>query len=129
MLILLNTVMLQCDLSTNTEVRGNTVSSFSSSWSFAGFRVGETSGDFYHLLSSIGDNSCALVRENANGTMVYAQMYSVDICFNLDVDSSETNAYFANTFDSSTQTNAWMSIAKVTAATGAMQVYTSMHST
>ena len=76
MLFLLNQAMSQCDLSTYAETRDYTVSSFSSSWNFAGFKVGVTSGDFYHLLSSTGDNSCALVRENANGTMVYSKLYA-----------------------------------------------------
>ena len=100
MLFLTSQVIMQCDLSTSVETRDYNVTTFASNWDFADFKVGEYYGHFYHLLSSRQDGACALVRERANGTLVYAKLYSSSPCSKIEIDSSEDNGYFASALNS-----------------------------
>ena len=66
-------------------------------WNFRGLDVGASSGDFYHLLSSSTGTDCAVIRENANGTLVWSKQYNTGTeCAGLTVDSSENKAYFSS---------------------------------
>ena len=71
-------------------------SSWSGAWTFTGFQVGPSSGEYYHLLSTSVENQCAIVKETTSGTVAWSKLYSAGQCAGLTIDSAETYAYFAN---------------------------------
>ena len=98
MMCMMHSAVGLCNQTTVAKSKDYTVNDWSgSTWNFRGFDVGATSGDFYHLLSSSTDNQCAVMREKANGTQVWAKLYNTGKqCANLKIDPSETKAYFAS---------------------------------
>ena len=85
-------------MATNTTVNKTySTSSWSGAWTFAGFQVGPSSGEYYHLLSTSVENQCAIVKETTSGTVAWSKLYSAGQCAGLTIDSAETYAYFANT--------------------------------
>ena len=85
-----------CNATNTTSNRTFSVSSWSSAWTFTGFAIGPSSGEYYHLLSNAIDNDCAIIKETSSGTVSWAKLYSTDQCAGISIDSTETYVYFAN---------------------------------
>ena len=97
-LSLVQYVLSSCSQTTTAKSTDYSISDWSgSTWTFASFDVGVTSGDFYHLLSSSTDNQCAIIREKSNGTQVWAKLYNTGKqCSTVKIDPTETKAYLAS---------------------------------
>ena len=85
-----------CNATNTTSNKTFAVSSWSGAWTFTGFALGPSSGEYYHLLSTSVSNDCAIVKETTSGTVSWAKQYPAEQCAGLTIDSSETYAYFAN---------------------------------
>ena len=72
------------------------VNDWTGSWSFTGFGIGNTSGDYYHLLSSADANQCALIRETVYNSITWAKLYANGQCAGLTFGSSEDQILFAS---------------------------------
>ena len=95
-IVVLKLFTYSCNATSLESQRNFTVSSWSGAWTFTGFAVGPSSGEYYHLLSTSVDNQCAIIKETSSGTVTWAKMYQTDQCAGLSIDSTETYAYFAN---------------------------------
>ena len=113
LIAILQILVLDCKATTSTSNKTFTVNTWSGAWTFTGFAIGPSSGEYYNLLSTSVEGQCALIKETASGNVTWSKLYATDECAGLSVDSTETYVYFASNNQAS-----YLGVNQVSCSTG-----------